>query len=84
MTTKPIAYPRRHPTPFRKDEPQMFHIEFRFAEAIERHERFRAEADRGRMFKFLRRSLRCRLGGSLVRLGHQVGGDAMTSRAWQA
>jgi hypothetical protein len=91
MTTNPDARHRRHPTPFREDRPDMFHIEFRFAEAEERQARFRAEAERERHGRFGRRRFRHRVGASIVRIGQQVGGDAMsdalsdpiTSPAWQ-
>ena len=78
MTTYTDTRRRRRPTPFRKDKPRMFHIEFRLAEAEERQARFRAEAERGRPGRFPRHRFRRRVGESLVRLGHQVGGEAMT------
>ncbi len=91
MTTNRGPQPRRHALgPFRKDEPHMFHIEFRFAEAEERQARFRAEAEREHFGRPGRRPLRRRVGRSLVRLGHRVGGDAMSDAlndaitpAWQ-
>ena len=83
MTTNHSAKTRRHPsTPFRKDAHHMFHIEMRYAEVRERQARFRAEAERERLGRSPRRPFRHRLGRSLVRLGHQVGGDAMTAPAW--
>jgi hypothetical protein len=92
MTTNHDPQPRRHPiAPFRKDDHTMFHIEFRFAEAEERQARFRAEAERERFGRFGRRRFRHRLGHSIIRLGREIQGDAMTeplidnaSPAWQA
>jgi hypothetical protein len=93
MTTNRTAPPRRHPiTPFRKDTTDMFHIEFRVAEAEERQARFRAEAERERFGRFGRRRFRHRLGRSIIRLGREIHGEAMTeplvdnasTPAWQA
>jgi len=92
MTTKRDTQPRRHPfAPFRKDTNAMFHIEFRLVEAEERQMRFRAEAEREQFGRFGRRRFRHRLGHSIIRLGREIHGDAMTeplvdnaSPAWQA
>ena len=93
MTTNRDAQPRRHPfTPFREDTSAMFHIEFRIAEAEERQARFRAEAERERFGRFGRRRFRHRLGHSIIRLGREIHGEAMTdpltdattTPAWQA
>jgi len=93
MTTNPNDTPRRHPsTAFRKDEPHMFHIEFRMAEAEERQMRFRAEAEREQFGRVGRRRFRHRLGHSIIRLGREIHGEAMTEplvestslHAWQA
>ena len=79
MTTKPDRQSRRYPfAPFRKDTFDMFHIEFRFAEAEERQARFRAEAERERFGRFGRRRFRHRVGATIVRFGHTVGGDAVS------
>jgi hypothetical protein len=74
-----------------KDENEMFHIEFREAEAEERQARFRAEAEARHRWQPPRRPFRQRAGESIVRFGRQVGGDAMSDplpdtmshRAWQ-
>jgi hypothetical protein len=79
------------PTYFTKDETDMFHIEFREAEAEERQARFRAEAEARHRRQPQRRPFRQRAGESIVRFGRQVGGDAMSDpladtmihRAWQ-
>ena len=93
MTTKRDTQPRRHPfAPFRKDTTAMFHIEFRLAEAEERQMRFRAEAEREQFGRFGRRRFRHRLGHSIIRLGREIHGDALSeplvdtasSPAWQA
>ncbi len=79
MTTTRDADARRHPfAPFREDTTDMFHIEFRIAEAEERQARFRAEAERGRFGGFRRRRFRHRMGGSIIRIGRRIGGEAMT------
>jgi hypothetical protein len=74
---------RRRPTTFRKDTTTMFHVELRLFEALERQERLRAPAILGRPGYLPERPIRHRLGRSLVRLGRRVGGDAMTTPAWQ-
>ena len=105
MTTNSDANLRSHPltgrtvvhlqisgsTDFTKDENEMFHIEFREAEAEERQARFRAEAEARHRWQPPRRPFRQRAGESIVRFGRQVGGDAMSEplpdalihRAWQ-
>jgi len=93
MTTKREDEARRHPfAPFRKDTNAMFHIEFRLVEAEERQMRFRAEAEREQFGRFGRRRFRHRLGHSIIRLGREIHGEAMTdpltdattTPAWQA
>ena len=83
MTTNRNAQPRRHPMTFRKDPHAMFHIELRLHEALERQERLRAQAHIGRPGYLPGYPIRHRIGLSLVRLGRRVGGDAMTTPAWQ-
>ena len=83
MTTTRSTRQRRHPMTFRKDTFAMFHIELRLHEALERQERLRFLAYLGRPGFLPGRPIRRRLGQSLVRLGRRVGGDAMTSPAWQ-
>jgi hypothetical protein len=83
MTTDRTAQPRRHPTTFREDPTTMFHVELRLHEALERQERLRALAHLGRPGYLPEHPIRRRLGQSLVRLGRRVGGDAMTTPAWQ-
>ncbi len=67
---------------FRKDL-HMQHIELRLADVRERQARFRILRDADRAALSQARSIRHRLGESLVRLGRRVGGDALTSPAWQ-
>jgi hypothetical protein len=83
MTTTRSDTRRRHSLTFRKDTPTMFHIELRLFEALERQERLRAPAILGRPGFVPERPIRHRIGRSLVRLGRRVGGDAMTTPAWQ-
>jgi hypothetical protein len=79
MTTNRDRDPGRHPfAPFRKDNPDMFHIEFRVAEAEERISRFRAEVERERFGVFRRRRFRHRIGRTIVRVGELVHGDALS------
>ena len=79
MTTQHGARTRRHPArSFRKDTTDMLHIEFRLAEAEERQTRFRAEAERERFSRPSRRRFRHRLGHTLIRLGREIQGDALT------
>ena len=62
----------------------MQYIELRLADVGERQARFQADRDAERSALGRdRSSLRRQLGESLVRLGRRVGGDAMTSPAWQ-
>ncbi len=92
MTTNPTGNRRRHPLiPSREDPLDMFHIEFRLAEAEERQGRLRARAERERSARPGRRRLRRRVGATFVRFGRTIGGDAMgdalgdatTAPAWQ-
>jgi len=73
----------RHQHAFRKDN-HMQQFEQRFAAAAERQERFRFERAAERQVEAHRRPIRLRLGQSLMRLGHRVGGEAVTTPAWQA
>ena len=83
MTTDPNAGRTRHPAHFREDQTPMFQAEFRLAEVQERQERLRAEAERNRLWRRPRRGVRQRIGESLVRLGRRIGGDTVTTPAWQ-
>jgi hypothetical protein len=70
-------------TTSRKDR-TMQYIELRLADVGERQQRFQADRDAERSaFGRDRSSLRRQVGGSLVRLGRRVAGDAMTAPAWQ-
>ena len=83
MTSTRQTQTARHHLTFRKDR-TMQYIELRLADVGERHLRFQADRDAERSASGRDRgSLRLRLGGSLVRLGRRVGGDAMTAPAWQ-
>ena len=55
----------------------------RLADIREQHERHRAIGHAKRHGAGRERSLRLRLGESLMRLGRKVGGDALTTPAWQ-
>jgi hypothetical protein len=72
----------RHHHLFRKDL-HMQHIELRLADCQERQLRFRALRDADRAALAQARSIRHRIGQSLIGLGRRVGGDALTSPAWQ-
>jgi hypothetical protein len=81
-STRSIESTRHHQHTLREDH-HMSHIELRLADVAERQLRFRSIRDDERSGLRLERSLRRRLGQSLVRLGRRVGGDAMTAPAWQ-
>jgi hypothetical protein len=61
----------------------MQHIELRLAEIAERQALMRSDRDAERGGQRTTRSIRHQLGESLVRLGRRIGGDAMTTPAWQ-
>jgi hypothetical protein len=67
---------------FRK-EPHMHHIELRLTDIGERQALFRSIRDADRVAERRTRSLRRRVGLSLVRLGERLSGDASTTPAWQ-
>ncbi len=81
MTTRSTTTNRLHST-FRKDT-HLHHIELRLADVQERQsfQRVLREADRSAIR--VERSIRRRVGESLVRLGRRVGGDTTTTPAWQ-
>ena len=81
MRTRSEASSRSHST-FRKDL-HVQHIDHRLADIAERQGRLRAHREEDRASSRTTRSLRRRLGESLVRLGRRVGGEAMTTPAWQ-
>ena len=72
----------RHPASLRKD-PSMQHIELRLSEVREHQQLLRTIREADRVAPQRPRSIRHQLGESIVRLGRRVGGDAMTSPAWQ-
>lgn len=72
----------RHLSTFRKDL-HMSHIELRLADVRERQERYRFLRDADRAAVVRARSVRHRVGESIIRLGRRVGGDAITAPAWQ-
>jgi hypothetical protein len=59
------------------------HIDHRLADIAERQGRLRAHREEDRASSRATRSLRRRLGETLVRLGRRVGGETMTTPAWQ-
>ncbi len=67
---------------FRKDL-HMQHIELRLADVQERQARFRILRDADRAAFAQARSIRHRIGQSLIGLGRRVGGDTVTAPAWQ-
>mgnify|MGYP006391562387 FL=1 len=81
MTTRSDTTTRHHHT-FRKDT-HMQHIELRLADVGERQALYRSHREGDRLGHVLTRSMRRRLGESIIRLGRRVGGDAATTPAWQ-
>ena len=71
----------RHVT-FREDT-TLIQLKLHLAEARERQALLRSIRDADRTALGHGRSLRLRLGGSLMRLGRRVGGDALANPAWQ-
>ena len=66
-----------------RGDTSMFHVELRLADVAERQALMRSDRDAERDGLRSNRSLRHRVGQSLVRLGRRVGGDTMTAPAWQ-
>jgi hypothetical protein len=81
MTTRSDTTTRHHPT-FRKDI-YMQHIELRLADVLERQALYRSDREGDRLGHVSTRSVRRRLGESIIRLGRRVGGDTVTTPAWQ-
>jgi hypothetical protein len=81
MTTRSDTTTRHHPT-FREDT-CMQHIELRLADVGERQALYRSHREGDRMGHTPTRSVRRRLGESLIRLGRRVGGETATTPAWQ-
>jgi hypothetical protein len=81
MTTRSDTTTRHHPT-FREDT-HMQHIELRLADVGERQALYRSHREGDRMGHAPTRSVRRRLGESLIRLGRRVGGETATTPAWQ-
>ncbi len=81
MTTRSDTTTRHHPT-FRKDT-NLQHIELRLADVRERQALYRSHREGDRVGHVPTRSVRRRLGESLIRLGRRVGGDTATTPAWQ-
>jgi hypothetical protein len=67
----------------RKDTTDMFAIDLRLAEAIRHQDRLRAARDADRRAWQRARSFRHRLGASIIAIGRRIGGDAVTTPAWQ-
>jgi hypothetical protein len=82
MTVTSAKPHRPNPLTFRK-EPHMYAIELRRIVVEERQRQLLSDV---RAFRAGRetRSIRQRLGESLIRLGRRVGGDPATTPAWQA
>lgn len=81
MTTRSDTTTRHHHT-FRKDA-HMQHIELRLADVGERQALYRSHREGDRLGHVSTRSMRRRLGESIIRLGRRVGGDTATTPAWQ-
>jgi hypothetical protein len=71
----------RHHHPFRK-EPTVTHIELRLASIVERQALLRSQRDADRAGHVPARSIRSRLGESLIRLGRRVAGESISAPAW--
>ena len=82
MTSNRTRSSTRHHLTLRKDS-SMFHIDLRLADVAERQALMRSIRDAERDGLRSNRSLRHQVGQSLVRLGRRIGGDAMTTPAWQ-
>jgi hypothetical protein len=80
-TTRELRDARHHST-FREDI-HLHHIELRLADVGERQALYRSHREGDRVAEGSSRSVRRRVGESLVRLGRRIGGDAITSPAWQ-
>jgi hypothetical protein len=74
---------RHHPPTFRKEPNDMYAIELRRVVVEERQRQLLADLRVSRAGRDAR-SIRQRLGASLIRLGRRVSGDAQTTPAWQA
>jgi hypothetical protein len=81
-TTTQRNHANRHHHTFRKDL-HMSHIDLRLADVQERQSRYRILRDADRAAFVRARSIRHRVGESIIRLGRRVGGDAITAPAWQ-
>ena len=81
MTTRSDTTTRHHST-LRKDS-NLHHIELRLADVRERQALYRSHREGDRVSHVPTRSVRHRLGESLIRLGRRVGGDTVTTPAWQ-
>jgi len=81
-TTTQRNHGHGHLHTFRKDL-HMQHIELRLADVEERQSRYRDLRDADRAALVQARSVRHRVGESIIRLGRRVGGDAITAPAWQ-
>jgi len=82
MTSRSNETTHHHAT-FREDTTTMIQFRLQFAEARERGALLRSIRDADRAGQGHDRSFRLRLGGSLMRLGRRVGGDALANPAWQ-
>lgn len=81
-----ITTPSRH-NDFRlhdlRRETDMQHIELRLESIEDRQRRLRSARAEERWGFEPGRSLRLRLGESIVRIGRRIGGDTLTAPAWQ-
>jgi hypothetical protein len=71
----------RHPHPFVEDT-ALLHIELRLAEILAYQASERALRDADRLGFSHARSIRSRLGESLIRLGRRVSGERLANPAW--
>ncbi len=82
MTSLRTAHDTRHHHNLQKDT-HMQHIELRLADIGERQALFRSSREGDRAAERRTRSIRRHIGESVIRLGRRIGGDAISTPAWQ-
>jgi hypothetical protein len=81
MTTAPLTHAVRRSLTSRKDT-QMQHPNLQLALVREYHARLRAERDADRAAHASGRSIRSRIGESIIRIGRRVAGENVGAPAW--
>jgi len=80
--TNRSTHTNRHHATFHEDT-TLIQFRLQFDEVRERQALLQSIRDADRGAGRRSRSIRLRLGGSLMRLGRRVGGDALANPAWQ-